>query len=333
VQVPQGPADFVDSWGASVNVLITGGAGLIGSFIAERLLARGSRVTILDNESTGKRENVPREAAYCVGDVRNLDDLRSATASGVDYIFHMAAQVSNILSYRDPSEDVSTNVLGTMNVIRLGYERGVRQMFQASSMALYGNPPALPVSEKTPVAPASFYGISKLAAENYMLAWASRKDVEKPIPVTALRMFNVYGPRQSLANPYQGVISVFIANLLKGEPITLYGDGEQTRDFVYIDDVVAAWLAALDNPRAYNRFINIGSGTQISINAMLDAVLAAFGHTRQSYPILHRGELSGDQRAIEADVRLAEELLQWKPRMAFQEGLARTISWARQQTF
>lgn len=316
-----------------MRALVTGGAGLIGSLIAERLLAKGWQVSILDNESTGLRANVPAAARYTVGDVRNLEDLRAAASGGVDYIFHFAAQVSNILSYRDPSEDVTTNVLGTMNAIRLGYELGVRQIFHASSMALYGNPPALPVSERTPVAPASFYGISKLAAENYMLAWASRKDVTKPIPVTTLRMFNVYGPRQSLSNPYQGVISVFIANLLKGEPITLFGDGSATRDFVYIDDVIDAWMASIDNPRAFNRPINIGSGTQVGILEMLDAVLAAFGHTRDTYTIRRMPELSGDQRAIEADISLARETLDWRPRVAFADGLARTIAWARTQTF
>lgn len=315
-----------------MKALITGGAGLIGSLIAERLLAQRWKVFIIDNESTGMQANVPTGATYYVGDIRNPDDLRKSVPEGADYIFHFAAQVSNILSYRDPNEDITTNVMGTMNVIRLGYELGVKQMFHASSMALYGNPQQLPVSENTPVAPVSFYGISKLAAENYMMAWALRKDVEKPIPVTALRMFNVYGPRQSLSNPYQGVISVFIANLLKNEPITLFGNGEQTRDFIYIDDVVDAWMASIDNKRAFNRPINIGSSTQISINHMLDAILSEFGHTRSSYPIIIKPELSGDQRAIEADTRVANDLLGWKSRVPFRDGLARTIQWARTQT-
>ncbi len=315
-----------------MRALITGGAGLIGSRIAEEMLARGWAVCIIDNLSTGKKENVPAGAEWIHGDVRDVHALTACFERGVDVVFHMAAQVSNILSYRDPTEDVTTNIIGTVNVLELCRKYKVTRFMHASSMALYGQPEEYLIDELVRLKPLSFYGISKLAAENYVFAMSKRKDLQAPLNVTALRMFNVYGPRQSLDNPYQGVVSVFIANLLKGEPITLFGSGTQSRDFVYIDDIIAAWMCALDNPATYGEVINIGSGMAVSINDMLDAVLRAFGHDRSSYPIVSKPELSGDQYRIEADIAKAARLMNWKPAVSFQDGLERTIAWARSAT-
>ena len=179
----------------------------------------------------------------------------------------------------------------------------------ASSMALYGRPARTPTDEETPTGPLSPYGVSKLAAEQLIHNATRRTDLDFELTATSLRMFNVYGPGQSLENPYQGVVSVFIANVLAGEAITLYGDGAQSRDFVYIEDVWDAWMRALDAPGARNRIINVGSGREESINALIDAVLGAFGRSRSDYPIVPRPTLPGDQRSIRADVSRARELL------------------------
>ena len=312
-----------------MKALITGGAGFIGSHLAEQLLSRGWVVRIIDNESTGKRENVPRKAQYLRGDVRDPLALRKAFAGHIDVVFHLAAQVSNILSYADPTEDVTTNVVGTLNVLEACIRHRVRRLLHASSMALYGQQDVMPVNEAAPCRPLSFYGISKLAAEQYVLAMADRKGLKTPLHVTALRMFNVYGPRQSLTNKYQGVISVFISNILDREPITLFGSGRQERDFIYIDDVISAWVRAACEPRTYGRVINIGTGRSLSINAMLDTVLSAFGTSRRKYPLIRKPELEGDQYLVQADVRLARRLLAWSPRTAFERGLKDTVSWAR----
>lgn len=314
-----------------MKALITGGAGFIGSHLAERLLAKGWEVRIIDNESTGSRRNVPRKARYLLGDVRDKQALKRAFAGGVDIVFHLAAQVSNILSYADPSEDVTTNVVGTLNVLEECVRRGVPRLLYASSMALYGQQDRMPVSEMARCQPLSFYGISKLAAEQYVFGMASRKNLKKPLRVTALRMFNVYGPRQSLTNKYQGVISVFISNVLDHEPITLFGSGRQKRDFVYIDDVIAAWVRAACEPLTDGRVINIGTGRSISINAMLDAVLRSFGTSRKEYPIIYKPELEGDQYLIQADARLARRLIGWSPCTSFERGLRDTVAWARTQ--
>lgn len=314
-----------------MHAIITGGAGFIGSHLADRLLAAGWNVRIIDNESTGKRGNVPRKARYFRGDIRDKRALAKAFSGRTDVVFHLAAQVSNILSYADPSEDVTTNVLGTLNVLDECVKRGIPRLLYASSMALYGQPKRMPVGEDAPCEPLSFYGISKLAAEQYMFATAARKDLKRSLHVTGVRMFNVYGPRQSLTNKYQGVISVFIANVLGGEPITLFGSGRQKRDFVYIDDVVDAWIRCVREPRSHGQVVNVGTGSTISINAMLDAVLKSFGTSRKHYRIIRKPELEGDQFCIQADARRARRLLKWKPRTSFDRGLEETVKWAKTQ--
>jgi len=313
-----------------MRALVTGGAGFIGSRIATQLLAQGWEVCIIDNVSTGKLENVPPAAEWVEGDVRDRDRLAVCFKKGFDAVFHLAAQVSNILSYRDPTEDVTTNVVGTINLLELCRAHHVPRFMHASSMALYGQPAEDMVDESAPLNPLSFYGISKLAAENYVMAMARRNDLAGDFRATSLRMFNVFGPGQSLDNPYQGVISVFISNILKEEPITLYGSGRQSRDFVHIDDVIAAWMLALDAPATFGEALNVGHGRGISINDMLDAVLREFGHDRSSYRIDYQPELPGDQRRIVADISKARELIRWQPAAEFNKALRETIQWARQ---
>ena len=310
------------------TILITGGAGFIGSAITRALIADGIGVTVVDDLSTGVRLNVPPEAHFIGADVADRDAMRAAFGSREhDAVLHLAAQVSNIVSHRDPWADFRTNVGGTLNVIEQVVAHRIPRVLYASSMALYGDPAALPVSETAVLRPRSPYGVSKLAAEHLIHNAGERSDVHG-FAVTSLRMFNVYGPGQSLTNMYQGVLSVFVANLLAGDPITLYGTGRQTRDFVYVDDVVDAWVRALRSD-ARDQRINVGSGVERSIGQLIDDVLAAFGRERESYPIHVEPELPGDQRAIRAVIGRARELLGWSPRTPFEAGLRATIEWAR----
>lgn len=313
------------------SYLVTGGAGFIGSGLASRLVAGGASVCILDNLVTGFERNVPKGAELVVGDVSDPEVVADVFARRkLDGVLHLAAQVSNIVSHSDPWLDFKTNVGGTINVLAGIQKHKVPRLLYASSMALYGTPETLPVSESARLAPLSPYGVSKLAAEHLVHNTAQRKDLGFTLDVTSLRMFNVYGPNQSLENMYQGVVSVFIANVLAGQPITLFGNGEQTRDFVHIDDVWRGWMAALDEPRAFGKRINLGSGRQDSINDLIDAVLAAFGHTRETYEVVKKPELPGDQRHVRADVSLAKELLSWTPDTDLRTGLRETIAWGRE---
>ncbi len=310
-----------------MRVLVTGGAGFIGSHLASRLLELGHQVTVVDNESTGRREHVPAGARYVRGDVTVAAELEPAFAGGLDAVLHVAGQASTIRSFDDPGADLHTNVGGTLGVLRACLAHRVPRLLYASSMTVYGHPRALPVDEEHPLAPASYYGVAKLAAERYVHATGARGDLDFSFAVTSFRMFNVYGERQSLENPYQGVLAIFLGAVLRGEPITIYGDGEQSRDFVYVGDVAEAWVAALERPAARGEVMNLGTGTRRSLHELIAALAAAAGARPE---LRFAAERPGDQRHMQAAVGKAERLLGWRPRVSLEEGMARTLAWARQ---
>jgi len=311
-----------------MKVLVTGGAGFIGSHVAEGMLAAGHGVAVIDNESTGKRENVPHGAAYFRCDVARGEELEPVFEGGLDAVCHIAGQVSIIRSFNDPVADLRTNTQGTVNVLQLCVKYKVPRLIYASSMTNYGHTAVLPIPEDHPCVPTSYYGITKYAAERYVQATGSRADLGFPFHVTSLRMYNVYGPRQALDNPYQGVLGIFLGNLLRREPITIFGDGEQSRDFVHIRDVVHAWVSALDSKDSFGRVFNIGSGRRLSINQLADCLLAAFHENRSTWEMRYLPARPGEQRHVEADIRLAASGMGWKPAVSFEEGLQETLRWA-----
>lgn len=311
-----------------MNILVTGGAGFIGSHLADGLIREGHRVVIVDNETTGRSPNVPVEAVYVKGDVTRFADLELAFAQGLDAVCHIAGQVSLISSFTNPLVDLRVNVEGTVNVLQLCLKYRVPRLLYASSMTVYGTSEQLPTPESAPCAPISYYGITKYAAERYVHATAQRVDLDFAFHVTSFRMYNVYGPRQALDNPYQGVLGIFLGNLLRDEPVTIFGDGHQSRDFIYIDDVVEAWVSALANPETYGGVFNLGSGHRLSINQLADHALAAFDRTRIDGRVVYAPGRPGEQRHVEADITLARKVLGWQPRMPFNVGLAETVRWA-----
>jgi len=290
------------------RALVTGGAGFIGSHLADALLLNDYDVVVLDNESTGStgfRENVPEQAKYVQGDI------------------------STIRSFDHPNADLNTNVVGTLKMLEACMQNRVPRFLYASSMTCYGHPDEIPTSENTPSVPISYYGITKYAAERYVLSTALRNDLDFDFHATAFRMFNVYGERQSLENPYQGVMAIFIANLLHNEPIAIHSDGKQTRDFVYIDDVVDAWMSAVEKPQAYGGVFNLGTGEGISINQLVDQILWANGKDRANHPVRYGPERPGDQKHMKADISKAMSVLNWSPKISLAEGMEKTIQWAR----
>jgi UDP-glucose 4-epimerase len=312
-----------------MRVLVTGGAGFIGTHLCRRLLADGHTVSVVDNESTGRRSNLPGDVWFAHGDVAKAAELEPAFARGLDAICHIAGQVSIIRSFTDPVVDLRTNVEGTLNVIQLCLKYKVPRLLYASSMTLYGNCRTVPTPETEPCWPDSYYGITKLAAERYVHSTAERPDLGFNFQATSLRMYSVYGPGQALDNPYQGVLGIFLGNLLRGEPITIFGDGEQTRDFVYVGDIVEGWMRALENPAANGRVINLGSGRSLSINQLAEAAIGAFADAPGSYKIVRAPARPGEQRSVRADIRQAKSILGWEPRTTFEAGLAETVRWAR----
>lgn len=313
------------------TVLVTGGAGFIGSHLSDRLITSGYRVIILDNLSTGNKTYIPDKAIFVRGDVRRKKEVEAVFRKyAFNVVIHLAGQSSTITSFTDPFFDIETNFHGTVNVVLAAVATHVPRFLYASSMTVYGQPEKLPIPETQPARPISYYGITKYAAERFVHATSDRVDLKRPFLTTSFRMFNVYGPRQSITNPYQGVLAIFIGNVLRGEPITIFGDGMQARDFVYIDDVVDAWLAAIDKPRSFSQILNIGSGRQTSILDLAKAVIATLGKNPNKYPILFQPERPGDQRFMEADITLAKKILGFRPKISLSQGLAKTIAWAKQ---
>lgn len=310
------------------RLLVTGGAGFIGSHLAEALLARGDSVTVLDNLATGERAHVPEAAAFVEADVSDGAAVAGIVAGGsFDAVLHVAGQASIARSFDLPERDLATNVAGTLNVIDACIRAPVPRLLYASSMTVYGNPPQVPTPESAPCVPASYYGVTKYAGERYAQIAGERRDVS--LAVTSLRMFNVYGERQSLSNPYQGVLAIFIGNLLRGEPITIHGDGDQTRDFVHVGDAVAAWLAAYDDEASIGRCYNVGGGRETTINELAEAVLAGFGESRSTWEVRRAPEQRGDQRRSQADIARIRNDLGWEPSVPLADGVRRTIAWAR----
>jgi UDP-glucose 4-epimerase len=314
-----------------MRILVTGGAGFIGAHLCRRLLAEGHAVAVVDNESNSRRENVPAGAWYLRGDVTRPAEVEPAFARGLDAVCHIAGQVSIIRAFSDPVADLRTNVEGTLRVLQLCLKYKVPRLIYASSMTLYGDGRTIPTPETEPAQPDSYYGITKQAAERYVHATAERPDLGFDFRATSLRMFSVYGPGQSFSNPYQGVLGIFSGNLLRGEPITIFGDGDQTRDFVYIDDIVEGWVRALDTPASGGRVFNLGSGRSLSINQLAQAAIAAFGHPPGGYKVIRAPTRPGEQRRVQADIRQAQSVLGWQPRTTFESGLAETVSWARRE--
>jgi UDP-glucose 4-epimerase len=312
-----------------MRILVTGGAGFIGSHLCRRLLADSHIVSVVDNESNSDRKCVPPEATFTLADVVNTADLEPVFAQGLDAVCHIAGQVSIIRSFSDPVADLRTNVEGTLSILKLCLKHRVPRLVYASSMTLYCQCETVPTPETEPCRPDSYYGITKHAAERYVHSTAERPDLDFKFGVTSLRMYSVYGPGQSVSNPYQGVLGIFSGNLLRGEPITIFGDGEQTRDFVYIDDIVDGWVRALNTPEAAGGIFNLGSGQSLSINQLAESAIAAFGHRPGDYEVKRAVSRPGEQRTVRADIRQAKAVLGWEPRTPFETGLAETVRWAR----
>lgn len=311
-----------------MRILVTGGAGFIGAHLCRRLLGSGHEVTVVDNESNSSRDSVPAPARFVFGDVTRPQDLETIFATGCDAVCHLAGQVSIIRAFDNPVADLRTNVEGTINVVEMCLKHRVPRLIYASSMTAYGDTSVVPTPETEPCRPDSYYGITKFAAERFVHATAARPDLGFGLDVTSLRMFSVFGPGQAWDNPYQGVLGIYLGRIQRGEPITIFGDGEQTRDFVFIDDIVDGWLGALENPRATaGKVFNLGSGRPLSINDLAAKVLAAHGFGHDDYDVRHLPARPGEQRQVQADIRAARETFGWQPKTSFEDGLAATMRW------
>ncbi len=310
-----------------MRYLVTGGAGFIGSAIVEELLKRGKQVTVLDDLSSGKEANLAPILAklnFIRGSICDLDAVRSA-CSGADYVLHLAARTSVPRSVADPLETNRVNVDGTLNVLVAARDAKVRRVVFAASSSAYGESPTLPKVETMPAVPISPYGVSKLAGEVYLQVFGRAYGLEN----VSLRYFNVFGPRQDPSSQYSGVLSRFITAVLEGQSPVVFGDGEQSRDFTYVDNVVDATLRATEAPGVSGMVLNVGTGGRYTLNHTLKLLGKISGkavHPRYEPP------RTGDIRDSQADISLARKLLSFAPSVGFEEGLRRTFDWYRSST-
>jgi UDP-glucose 4-epimerase len=302
-----------------MRVVLTGGAGFIGSHIADALLARGDEVVVIDDRSTGERANLNPDVEFHDMDVRSPEAAGLIRDRRPGVVCHQAGQMSVSRSVREPLFDAGVNLMGGLNVLEAARHVGARFLFASTGGALYGDADVLPTPESYPAWPVSPYGVGKLSFEHYLHSYG----VQHGLPYVALRYANVYGPRQ---NPHgeAGVVAIFCLKLLAGEPAVINGDGRYTRDYVYVGDVVRANLAALD--AEVSGHFNVGTGRQCDVNEVFHMISERLGIPAEE---VHGPARAGDQRTSALDCTLIAAKLGWRPEVGLEEGLAETADWFR----
>src|SRR3954454_1360615 len=305
------------------HYLVTGGAGFIGSHLTEELVRRGHRVRVADDLSTGKRSNLDHVPGVELmeGDLADLEFAHRAVR-GCDYVLHQAAIPSVPRSVKDPITSNRANVDGTLNVLVASRDARVRRLVFAGSSSAYGDTPTLPKREDMPSSPLSPYALQKVVGEQYLQLFTRLYGLE----TVSIRYFNVFGPRQDPSSPYSGVISVFAAALIENRSPTIFGDGEQTRDFTYVANVVDGVLRACEAPAANGEVINVATAGRISLNELFRTMRDLIGASAE--PTYEEGR-AGDVRDSQADITKARAILNYEPIVSFEEGLRRTVEWYR----
>jgi nucleoside-diphosphate-sugar epimerase len=308
------------------NFLVTGGAGFIGSHLSEELVRRGHRVRVADNFSSGKRANLAHVSGVEIveGDIAD-PAFANRAVEGCQFVLHQAAIPSVPRSVKDPVSSNRANIDGTLNVLIAARDAGVRRLVFAGSSSAYGDTPTLPKHEDMPTRPLSPYALQKVVGEEYLKMFTQLYGLE----TVTIRYFNVFGPRQDPSSPYSGVISVFATALLQNRSPKIFGDGEQTRDFTYVANVVDGVLRAAETPGVSGEIINVATGGRVSLKQLFRAMRDLIGASVE--PTFAEAR-AGDVRDSQADISKARRLLGYEPTVDFEEGLRRTVEWYRSET-
>lgn len=311
-------ADLKPAFGGR-RILVTGGAGFVGSAVTRRLVDAGARVTVLDDLFTGKVEMIPTGARFVEGSVTDEGIVRDLVADN-SLVFHLAAR-NIVASTANPRDDFATNIGGTLNVLLAARASRVDRVVYSSSASVYGNPRSVPINEDDGVATLSPYAVSKLGGEHYCLAFFESYG----LPTACVRYSNVYGPGQRPDNPYCGVVAKFMVETYAGRPISIHGDGEQTRDYTYIDDAVDATVLAAVHPRAEGEVFNVGTGIETSVNRLAQTIGEALD---RPVDIRHidRRDVDNIRRRV-VNIEKARRMLRWTPQFTLDRGIARTAKW------
>jgi len=301
--------------------LVTGAGGFIGSAIAKKLIQNGNVVWSIDNFSTGFEKNIPTEVEFIKGNCQDDSSIKALKKTKFDAILHFAGQSSGEISFDDPVYDLRTNTESTLKLINYGLETGCSRFIYASSMSVYGDVPDKQIPENFPCRPLSFYGVGKLASEHYMRIYES-----KGLKPTSLRIFNVYGPGQNLSNLRQGMVSIYLAQMLKDQKITVKGSPNRFRDFIYIDDVVNLTMKILTSKMSIGNVYNIGTGVKTTVKNVLNKLIKIHG---KNIEVQFISPTPGDQLGITADILLLKNTLKIDELISFDNGLKQMVNWAK----
>lgn len=300
--------------------LVTGAAGFIGAALSKRLLEQGHRVVSIDNLTTGREDNIPPGVEFYYGHCQDEKIYKKIPHYAYDAIFHMAGQSSGEISFDNPVYDLRTNTESTLHLLKFALQVQCQRFIYASSMSVYGDYLDAPVSEKIESKPKSFYAIGKLASEQYLSLYE-----QYGLRSTSLRFFTVYGPGQNLENLRQGMVSIYLAQMLTKNHIHVQGSGDRYRDFIYIDDVLDACLACLTKTESHGRVINIATGVKTSVVELLNKLVCL--HNKKT-SIAYSGKTLGDTHGIYADISLAKQVLDFNPKYNLNQGLELMLAWA-----
>ena len=305
------------------KIVITGGAGFLGSHLCDRLLKDDTYLYCIDNLSTGFRENIPEKVDFIEGDCSDKETIDQLERVQFDTIFHIAGQSSAEISFEDPAYDLQTNTLSTLLLLRYAIENGCKKFIYASTVSVYGNQPDEPVKESAETNPGSFYAIGKIASEHYL-----RLFTNFGITNTALRLFNVYGPGQNMKNMKQGMASIFLAQALENNKIVVKGSPERYRDFVFIDDTVKAFIQAEVFDDSKYRVLNIGTGTRTTVAELLGKIVSNLPYELE---VIFAESTPGEQFGVYADVSLVNTVLDWRHTYNLDEGLKSMVNWSKER--
>ncbi len=305
------------------NYLVTGAAGFIGAAVAKRLLQEGHAIATIDNLSTGFRSNVPQGVEFFEGDCADPAIYNRIPQHRYDAILHIAGQSSGEVSFDDPIYDIRTNAESTLLLLKFALANGCHRFVYASTMSVYGKKPDAPVGEHEPCVPESFYGVAKLASEHYLRIYR-----KYGIESTALRLFNVYGPGQNLQNLRQGMVSIFLAQMLEKNSIHVKGSGERFRDFIYIDDVVDAFVGCIGSAPSFGECVNVATGIRTTVDDLLRVKIECHA---SEVDVTFAGSTEGDIHGIYAEVDKMREILPMGSLVGLDEGMTQMMAWARTQ--
>lgn len=300
--------------------LVTGAAGFIGAALSKKLIDENHRVITIDNLTTGFKKNIPEGVEFYEGDCQDLSIYQTIPQEKYDAIFHIAGQSSGEISFDDPIYDIRTNAESTLLLLKFALQNNCNRFIYAGTMSVYGVKPDRPVTESEETKPESFYGVGKLASEHYMRIYQ-----QYGINSTSLRLFNVYGTGQNLENLRQGMVSIFLAQMLNKHHIHVKGSCERYRDFIHIDDVVEAFTRCLTKSESWGQIINVGTGVKTTVNELLETMIGIY---QKEVTVEFSGNTAGDVHGIYADIRNMSSLLDFKPRVSLKNGLAKMIDWA-----